>query len=265
MAPKVKDIQSWIHQIAPEDTAMEWDAVGLQIGDPDRIITRVLIALDLTQTVVTEAVTGGYEIVVLHHPFIFKPIAQIRLDMPVGKMLTALLTHGIAVLVAHTNLDLAPQGVSQILAERLDLMDIRPLTESGLGRMGNLAEPMRLVAFADGVAAKLDSPHLRILGEPDQMVTRVAVCGGSGGDLIPAMDICDLDVLVTGDIAYHDAMAAIEMGLSLIDAGHRETERPVLDHLATYLRQQLDAHGHEDVAVTVSSQGNTSIWMDNKG
>ena len=213
---------------------MEWDNVGLLVGRPGREVRRVLVALDITEAVADEAERWGAELIVAHHPVIFRGAKSVTDREPVGRTLLALLEGGISAVCMHTNLDVAPGGVNDALAEALGLEEPGPLRADGLGRVGTLAEARPLEAFAGDVCRILDCNGLRYAdgGKP---VRRVAVGGGACGDCIPDVLAAGCDTFVTADLSYHVFLDAAQQGLNLIDAGHFPTENGICGRLVSYL------------------------------
>ncbi len=236
---KCQQVMEIMERIAPKGLAEEWDNPGLLAGSPQQDIERIYLCLDVSDEAVERAVETGANMIISHHPLIFRPLKKIRTDLPLGKRLQKLLKHDIAVFSAHTNLDIAEGGVNDVLAERIGLQDIEPLGsgEKGtLGRIGYLARPLSLEAFAELVREKLFASHVRIVSAGSQFVRKVALCSGSGADLIGKAAFYRADVYVTSDIKYHDAQHAAEQGLHLVDAGHFSTEFPIV----TALRMRLE-------------------------
>lgn len=341
-----------LEELAPPSWAESWDNVGLQVGDPGAPVSTALVALELTGAVVEEAVAGRAEMVVVHHPAIFKPLKALRLDTPGGRRLERLIQAGISLYAAHTNLDQAEGGTNDCLASVLGLLKpevllrvaeerllklvvfvpaghedavrhamaaagaghignyshcsfmapgtgtflplegTRPfqgeqgkleyasevrletiLPESaakrvvtaavrahpyeeaaydlyrlenagrvrGHGRVGDLPAPVTLGELADRVKDRLSVPHVRMVGDPDRKVRRVAVGAGAGGSLVGTAAARGAQVLVMGDVKYHDAQDAADMGLAVIDPGHFATEHLLIPSLAAYLRKRAEA------------------------
>ena len=235
----VRDIESFLYRMAPRDTAMEWDNVGLLAGDPEQEVRRVLVALDITDAVAEEAVRGGYSLIVAHHPLInchWLPVQTVRSDTPQGRLLIKLLRGSVSAICMHTNLDLAEGGVNDCLAEVLGLSDVSVLPESGgFCRMGTLPSPLPLKQFAQQVSAALHCNGVRYAdgGKP---VFRVATGCGSCGEYADAAQRAGCDTFVTADLKYHGFLDGVAMGLNLIDAGHFPTEDPVCEKLVSLLR-----------------------------
>lgn len=259
MKYQVQDFCRCMEALAPLELALEWDNVGLQIGHPDQEVSRVLVTLTVTMDVVERAIEEDVDLVIAHHPVIFKPLRQLRTDEPGGALLAALLQHDLAVYVAHTNLDQAEEGLNHWLARDLKLQDQRVLIPfqdgpAGLGRVGNI-EPMTLGALAKHVERLWGYP-VRIVGQEMHEIARVAVVGGSGGDFVHQAKKAGADVLITGDVSYHDAMDARSLDLAVLDAGHFGTERIVTAELQRYLAQHFGA----DVEILEDNSGSPFVF-----
>lgn len=354
MAVRLKDVVAVMERLAPPKLAEDWDNSGWQVGDPDAVVQKVLLALDVTPAVVEEAEQNNVQLVISHHPVLLKGIKSVRRDEPAGGLLFRLVRAGISVYSAHTTLDSAAGGVNDALARALDLqelevlhpvnyerliklvvfvpgdyadavrgalgragagwignysdctfntrgtgtfrpregtnpftgtvgelervdevrietivrqddvdrvvgamLDAHPYEEAaydlypmenrggvlGLGRVGLLAEPVLLSQMAAKVKKDLEAVNLRYGGDPNAMVRRVAVCGGSGGDLWPLARRRGADVLVTGDVRYHAARDMLTAGMAFVDAGHFATERVVLPVLRDNLCRTMASAG----------------------
>lgn len=237
--PAVNEILNFLFAVAPERYKMEGDNVGLMCGHADGKVTKILVALDATLNVAEEAKALGCELVVTHHPLIYGGTNTVSDATVVGKRILTYLENGLAVISMHTNLDCAPGGVNDVLAERLGLEDIRIMPNVAdapyLIRYGEVEE-QSLADFVPFVAQKLACAGLRYV-DGGKQVHRVAVGGGSCGDLLtPVKEVLGCDTFVTADVKYHQFTDAKELGLNLIDAGHFETENPVCTYLVTRLR-----------------------------
>ena len=252
-------VMNALERIAPRHLAEDWDNTGLLVGSYAQKVERILVALDVDDIVVAEAIERSADMIVAHHPAIFRGMKQLRTDLPLGRRLAALLTHGIAVAAAHTNLDITRGGVNDVLAARLGLEKLSSFimgeqadgSAESLGRIGTLPAPVAIDDFAHSVCKRLGVSHVRLVRAADRPVRRVAVVGGAGAEFIDTAVRRGADVYVTGDVKYHDAQRAVEQGMHLIDAGHFGTERPVLPVLADLLRAELAAeHGTVEILVT---------------
>ena len=239
----VKDILNWVQTLAPAYMKESWDNVGLLCGDPRKPVTRVLVALDPFEHVCREAEALGAELIVTHHPLIFQAPKAVTTETSVGRSILTLAASGISAINAHTNLDCAPGGVNDVLANTLGLENISVIRPNGTDEAGNPWGLLRmgqcetsLEAFLDRVKTNLQVSGLRYVRGCDT-VKKVAVGGGScGGGLLEAYD-AGCDTFVTADVKYNQFWDAKELGMNLIDAGHFATENPVVPVLARKLAE----------------------------
>lgn len=221
--------------LAPQALAMDWDNCGLQIGSRNRAVNRVLIALDPFEDVCREADEIGAELIVTHHPLFFPSTSCMNEDTALGRAASMLIRGGHTLYSCHTNLDIAPGGVNDRLAQVLGLQNVETIGAEGLLRRGTV-ETQPLELFLATVKEALGCPGLRYCdgGKP---CTRIAVGGGAcGSELQEAVD-SGCDTFVTSDIKYNQFWDARDLGIHLIDAGHFYTENPVCAVLAHTLRR----------------------------
>jgi dinuclear metal center YbgI/SA1388 family protein len=242
----VSDILNYLDTLAPRSMKMDWDNVGLLCGDMDAQVTKILVALDPFEAVVDEAQYKGAELIITHHPLIFQPLKAITEDNQVGRCIRKLCFFDINAINAHTNLDCAPGGVNDRLAQMLGLENIQVIDpmgvdaqgqEWGLLRMGDVAQ-QPLCEFLETVKSSLSCEGLRYVygGKP---VRKVAVGGGAcAGEMRDAIR-AGCDTFVTSDVKYNQFWDAQTMGLNLIDAGHFATENPIVGLLAQKLKSQF--------------------------
>lgn len=345
---KLSDLIGIINKIAPPALAEEWDNVGLQVGDPAAEVRTLMVALDPCTASVEEAISRSCQLLITHHPLIFKPLKRISTADEAGKLIHRSISSNLAIVSLHTNYDIAENGINDLLARRLGLQGIRPLKVTareellklavfvplshqealldallpfsgmpgnysecsfrvsglgtfrpldganpfigevgtretveecrleivirkselqqalkvlrrahpyeepafdlvpleneggalGIGRVGELASPLRLEEFAALVKESLGT-SLRIVGDPAKTVARVALCGGSGASFLRDAARQGADIYVTGDIKYHEAREAEFQGIALVDAGHFATERLMVEGLSLQLEQEL--------------------------
>jgi len=238
----VAEVVRHLEEVAPPGTAQEWDNVGLQVGSREATVSAALICLEITDAIVAEAERLGAELVIAHHPLIFRPLTAVSTDLPLGRLVERLLGSGIAAYAAHTNLDAAPGiGTAAALAELLGVADGRPLLgdEPGLGLVGERAGTGTVAEFAACVREVLRPARLTVVGDGRRQVARVALMPGAGGDAVVPAARAGADVLVCGDLTHHDALEALALGLAVIDAGHYATERPVVHSMAQHLRGRV--------------------------
>ena len=256
MKPTTKDLLKLVDAIAPFGLAEEWDNSGLQVGNPDWPAGRVLIALDVTVEAMAEAVAWGADLVLTHHPLMIRPQNSINFGSMPGAIVALAAADQISVVSAHTNLDKAQGGLNDCFAEKIGLMGVtrlQPLSlgegertpAPGLGRIGELDQPMPLFEFADMIKSNLGIPGLRVVGNRDCMVKKAAVCTGSGASLVQEFLCSGADVFITGDMKYHEAREIEQAGLALIDVGHFASEHIVVELLVQRLVSSAETAGFE--------------------
>ena len=233
---KVRELYSALERRIPRALSCEWDNDGLMCcPNGERDASKILIALDVTGEVVDYAKKEGYDVIISHHPFIYKGLKAVDDEGYVSSKLISLIESGISVMSFHTRLDAAEGGVNDRLAALLGIVDAQPIFEEGipLGRIGFLSAPMSAEAFAAKVKQTLGAPFV-LLSDADISVSRVAVVGGNGGDLISAARAEGADTFVSGRLDYHtmtDAPDYKTARINLIEAGHFYTEHPVCEAL----------------------------------
>lgn len=233
--PTVEEIYRYLQTLAPLDLQMEFDNSGMLLGTPEAPVSKVLLALDVTDAVVSEARDIGAQLIVSHHPLIFHPIRNLTCS-PETEKLYALIRSGIAVLSFHTNLDIADGGVNDVLIRLLGTEPLEALDSSGCGRIGEYSRSVPMPDFLVMCREKLQTNGLRFL-DAGHEVRRLAVMGGAGGSAIRDAWQKGCDTYVTADLKYHDFLLAQELGLNLIDGDHFCTENPVLSVLQLQLQE----------------------------
>ena len=230
----VAELVELLEEMAPPQLAENWDNVGLMLGRQNKPVHKILLALDMTAETVAQALAFKADVLITHHPAIFKRLPQITDGNWQQELLLQLAEHGIAVYSAHTNLDCVSNGVNDSLVKRLGLTDDDIFDNSnGLGRIGYVKN-CSLDEFALMVKKALHADYV-VVGDAARQVHKVALCGGAGSDLIEEALRQNADTLLTGDVKYHDAQRAVFSGLNIVDAGHQCTEWPVLEDLADRL------------------------------
>lgn len=352
---RIHDLLGLIHGLYPQDLAEDWDNVGLQVGDSNLPLERVMVALDPSRAAIRAAHAADAQVLVTHHPLLFKPLKRLTPDDAVGGIIWEAVQAGIAIISAHTNLDSASDGLNDWLASRLGLSQTQPLlpaaghwlklvvfvpvghadavaealfaggagrvgnydrcafrsagtgsfrpgdgttpfvgtvgqdeqvdelrletivpqarlgrvlerlfkahpyeevaydliplanqnSQAGLGRIGRLEQPLALQECGAMIKSALVTPQLRVVGDPSRRIAKVAVCGGSGGGLVQTAHRQGADLLVTGDVKYHEARLAEDLGLAVIDAGHFATEQLAVAGLVARLGAAARARGWE--------------------
>ena len=244
----VKDIYGAIDRWAPFSTQMDFDNSGFLVGRGNREVTKVLVALDITGSVIEEAEKLGAQLIVAHHPVIFRPLKSVTDGDFTGENVLALAEKGIAAICAHTNLDAAQGGVNCALARKLELSEIGQLhpdgvdeqgREYGIGRVGNPhVQGMSVEEYALFVKEKLGTSSVRFV-DTGKRVNKVAVGGGSCADMMVDALAKGCDTFVTADVKYNLYLEAKQLGINLMDAGHYATENVVCAPMVDYLREQF--------------------------
>ncbi len=226
---KVKDIAWAIEQFAPRSLQEDYDNAGLQVGDPEMEVSAALLCLDVTEDILREALHRRCNMIISHHPLLFRGLKQITGATAIERIVIDAIRNNIAIYSAHTNLDSAWDGVSHEMAHALDLTDIKVLEphdsegRSGLGVIGNI-KPTPKIEFLRRIKETFKVKDLRYSSQSPQLVVKkVAVCGGAGASLIKESIDKGADIIVTGDVKYHDFT---NFGLDIIiaDVGHYESE-----------------------------------------
>lgn len=241
----VKEVSEFFESIIPTSMKMDFDNVGFLAGNGNKQVHKVLLALDITDDVIAEAVEFGADLLVAHHPLMFS-LKNASTDDMIGRKLVAMLGAGISAICMHTNLDAAKGGVNDCLMAVLGVANegvIEPFgtypdgTVYGMGRYGTVEE-MKLEAFLRHCKMALGCNGLRYVSG-GKAVHRVAVCGGSGSSMLHEVAALGCDTFVTGDVKYNGFLDAKEMGINLIDAGHFSTENVVIPYLYGLLEENF--------------------------
>jgi len=242
----VNEIQAALFENAPAYMKESWDNVGLLCGYGNHAVETVLVALDPFPGVAREAKERGAQLLVTHHPLIFGSIQSVNSESVVGRTILFLIENGIAAVNLHTNLDSAPGGVNDALAEALGLEDVRVLRRSGedeqgrpygFGRYGTVP-PCALPEFLRLVRDRLGCDGLRY-ADGGRPVQKVAVGSGACGEVFPDAVRLGCDTFVSADLKYHQFAEAKNLGVNLIDAGHFQTENMICKKLAENLRARF--------------------------
>lgn len=233
----VKALYEFLDERYPASLSCDWDNDGMMcLPDPQREVRRVLLTLDVTEAAIRAAEEAGAEVILSHHPLLFRPLRGLHPFAPAGRKLLRLAADGIAVFSFHTRLDAATTGVGARLADALSLEESVPFSVEGfpMGRCGLLPAPLSPEAFASFLKKALEAPEITYAPAGGE-IFRVAVLGGSGGDGVEPALHAGAQALVTGDIGYNAMLEAAERGLSVFRCGHFETEAPVLADFAAAL------------------------------
>ena len=225
-----------VETLWPVAGAEEWDAIGLIVGNQREEISHIRLCVDVTPSVIEDARAAGVDFLVAHHPLLLRGVTSVADETYKGRCVTELIRSGIGLLTAHTNADVVTDGVSGCLAQQLGLTQVTPVVTGtaggiGIGRVGNLEQPIPLGVLARrlGNLVPATAQGVRVSGEFDQLVQRVALCGGAGDSLLGEPQVRDADVFITSDLRHHPASefrewAKLDNGPALIDVSHWASE-----------------------------------------
>ncbi len=249
----------FMEKVAPSFLAESWDNCGLQVGALQWPVRKVWVALDPLLSVVEAAAGQQVDLMITHHPLIFKPLRKIDLDTSEGKIIATALKGHVAIYAAHTNLDSASEGINDVLARKIGLDQLVPLVPAkqteiqdgaiseikpvGLGRIGRLNPPKTVTRLAMQIKKRFKLTKIKVAGNGDRVVGKVAVCSGGGGGLLDNFLDSEADVFVSGDLRYHDARAVEDAGRALIDIGHFASEHLIVDALFNKLARAVTEAG----------------------
>ncbi|MBR6346669.1 MAG: Nif3-like dinuclear metal center hexameric protein [Bacteroidales bacterium] len=234
---RASEICAAIEQFAPLSIQESWDNSGLIVGSPSDEVSGVLVGFDCTPALVDEAVSLGVNMIITHHPLIFKGIRHISEDEPVGEALIKAIRAGILVYAAHTTADKVLAGVSGAMAAKLGLKEVEVLDESGLGAIGNIPAPLSYAASIDLLKRAFGCKVVRASADPLVKISRVAVCGGSGAEFIDTARLKGAQLYVSADISYHRFFTP--RGFAVADIGHFESEVEIVDILLSVVRKNF--------------------------
>lgn len=250
---RVADVGATLDRHFPPAWAEQWDRVGLVLGEPTATIARVLCVVDCVPATVAEARAAGADMILAHHPLLLRGVSSVAPTTYQGRIVHDMIKNDVALYVAHTNADVANPGVSDALAARLGLTDLRPLREPGagsaaagsgrgIGRIGRLPRPVTLAELTVRAAAALPATSwgVRAAGDPERLIRTLAVSGGAGDSYLADAAAAGVDAYLTSDLRHHPASDHVANdGPALLDAAHWATERPWLDAVADLLRRDL--------------------------
>ena len=251
---KLNDIINIVEEIAPVNLKEDFDNVGLMVGDREKNITKILLALDCTEEVICEAKNLGAELILTHHPLLFRKPSKITTDTLLGRKIIELIKNDINLYSAHTNWDSVKGGLNDTLVKILGfeegiIMERNKLSkEAGIGRVVNLKEEMKVIDVINLIKSSLGVENLRYSGDLDEYVKKIAIVNGSGQDFFCDAKNLGADLIITGDTTYHFVSDYREMGLNIIDVGHFNSEWPVLISVSEKVKEKLDG----DVELVIS-------------
>lgn len=252
---KCREIIEILETLAPHRCACEWDNPGLLAGRQEKEIKKILLTIDVDDRAVETAVCENVDMIISHHPLIFKPVKHVTDEDFIGNRLIRLIQSDISYYAMHTNFDSAPGCMADIVAERLGIVFGAPLEELGeengvpygIGKIGVLHAPMNGRALAKQIKETFGLPYVTVYGSElweEEPVKIAATCPGSGGSTICEALSKGAQVLVTGDISHHEGIDAEAQGLMIVDAGHYGLEHVFMEYMEKYLKEQLEDELH---------------------
>ena len=259
---KIDNLAARIETIAPLTMQEPWDHSGWQLRLTDGEIHSVLIALEINEQVIDEAIDRGAELILTHHPLLFTPIAEIDGNTVLGNHIMKLMQHQISVYATHTPFDKCAGGNNDYIGELLALREVQPMETDAEGfcRCGRLVRGMSAADFADyaAKALRIDKSFFTFAGDPEEMICKIGWCSGAGADFLDAAMDAGCDLFLTGDVKYHTAQHARDIGMNLLDCGHYATEAIFCENMAARLRACLE---DEDALQLLISQVNLNPFV----
>lgn len=239
-----KEVIRLLEQQSPKDYACDWDNVGLLVGREDKEIKKIYIALDATDEAIEEAVAAGADMLLTHHPMIFRGMKQITSRDFIGKRVIRLIQEDMVYYAMHTNFDV--RGMADLAADYLHLSDTEVLDitreseqgPEGIGRYGNLETEMTLRECCELIKRAFTLENVKVFGNLQKKVHRVAISPGSGKSVISLALRAGVDVLITGDIDHHEGIDAVAQGMAVIDAGHYGVEHIFIPYMEQYIKRE---------------------------
>lgn len=240
-----KQIINKLEELSPLKYAYDWDNSGLQVGQENKEVATICIALDGTDEVIQEAIQQKADLLILHHPLIMKGLKKITQEDFIGSKIIKLIKHDITCYAMHTNFDI--MGMADAAASMMEMKDSQILsmsyddgkTQQGCGRFGKLHKEMSVIECAEFIKDKFQIESIRIFGNTDKIIKTVAIVPGSGADMIIDALKAKVDLMITGDIKHHDGLDSNEQGLIIMDAGHYGLEKLFVSYINDYLRKEV--------------------------
>ncbi len=256
---KISEVVSYLHSFAPPALAESYDNVGLLIGDKEQEIKKILVTLDTDETVVQEAVEAGANLIVSHHPLIFKPLRRIVKEDAVSRTTVSLIRNDIALFAMHTNFDSVRAGLCDLFLDKIGetkgRMPIEGEGEDGAGRIAELEKAVETKTLLEKIKAEFHLPAVRYVGDENKQIFRIAVCNGGGADFVYQAKAMGADCYISGDIKYQHARYAHENGMVLMEVPHYSAEWIFIDYAADILQKQFT----KDVEI-LKAKTNKDIW-----
>ena len=242
---KIEKLAAVIEESFPLAAQEAWDNSGFQIKFDGAEVKKVLVALDVTDEIIDEAEAMEVQAIVTHHPMIFAPVRQIYDNSVTGNHIVRLIKDDISVYACHTPFDKGAGGNVDYLAQKLSLQNVKLMEtdEEGFCRTGFLDVPRPAAELVELTSWQLglDKRYFSFCGDPHDMISKVGLCSGAGADYVEKAKEAGCDIFVTGDLKYHQALEAREMGMNVLDIGHYGSEHLFVENMAAYLRERTDA------------------------
>lgn len=233
---KIGELYEKMSAYFPKELSCDWDNDGLMCcPDREKTVKKALCVLDITESAVDYAIENGFDLIVSHHPLIFRPLSSVDFGAYPSKKVIKLIQNGISAFSFHTRADCVTGGVNDMLAEVLELKNVSHFGEDGMGRIGELENSCSICDFAKLVKEKLNAPYVNYCG--DNQVKKVAVLGGDGKDFVMTAKEAGADTYVSGSISYNVLLEAPEYRINLLEAGHFHTEAHIKKRYAQILRE----------------------------
>lgn len=256
---KLNKITDFLDTFAPPFLAEDYDNVGLLVGDKDKEINKVLITLDADEKVVEDAKLCGCDLVISHHPLIFKPLKRIVSDDSISRTVIKLIKNDISLVSVHTNFDGVKSGLCDLFLDKIANTEKRYAIEgdceNGSGRIADLISETTLGEILKKVKAEFLLDSVRYVGNIYTKISKIAVCNGGGADFLYAAKKAGCDAFISGDFKYHHARFAYENNMALIDVPHYNAEIMFCDYLAELLKKEFG----KDIDICVTDK-NADVW-----
>ncbi|WP_027625058.1 Nif3-like dinuclear metal center hexameric protein [Clostridium lundense] len=255
MSLKVKDISEIMEEYAPLNLKESYDNVGLMIGDPECEVKSILVALDCTMKTIEEAEENNCNLIITHHPLLFRKPSSITTETLQGRKIMEIIKNGINLYSSHTNLDSTDCGINDLAMQLLEFKNYDVIEPSsinagdrqvGIGRIINLSNPTTLEELCEKAKEAFEICTLKYSGEDHQIIKKVAVINGSGSDFLMKAKALGADCIITGDTTYHYVSDLQEEGISIIDVGHFESEWPGMKIVGKWLENRIRFMGYSN-------------------
>ncbi|EFM65360.1 dinuclear metal center protein, YbgI family [Peptostreptococcus stomatis DSM 17678] len=244
---KLRELLDRIRLKYPEELQYSWDNSSLNLGDLDQDINKIMLTLEITNRTIDEAIEKGVDLVISHHPFLMSKVNQIRTDTIKGGLIYKMIRNNISAYCMHTSYDMAEDGLNDYFFDLLGIKDRQVLDvessldsyndgkEYGLGRLADLEKPIEIGDLISSLKDKLNIDHARYVGPKDLLINKIAVVTGNGSEFFQLAKSKGCDILITGDLKYHQAMDALDIDMALLDFGHYGTEHIFSESVYNYI------------------------------